>query len=69
MVGCSSGYGARSGIGVGVFELGGFVVDGGRGSLDAPPPVQRYKPGTWGPKAADKLVAGRGRWQGPWIAS
>jgi glucose-6-phosphate 1-dehydrogenase len=37
--------------------------------LDAPPPVQRYKPGTWGPKAADKLVAGRGRWQGPWIAS
>ena len=31
--------GARSGIGVGVFELGGFVVDGGRGSLDAPPPV------------------------------
>jgi beta-RFAP synthase len=31
--------GARSGIGSGVFELGGFVVDGGRGSLDAPPPV------------------------------
>jgi beta-ribofuranosylaminobenzene 5'-phosphate synthase len=31
--------GARSGIGSGVFEQGGFVVDGGRGSLDAPPPV------------------------------
>ena len=31
--------GARSGIGSGVFELGGFVVDGGRGSVDAPPPV------------------------------
>jgi beta-RFAP synthase len=31
--------GARSGIGSGVFELGGFVVDGGRGSLDFPPPV------------------------------
>jgi glucose-6-phosphate 1-dehydrogenase len=37
--------------------------------LDAPPPVQPYKPGTSGPKAADKLVAGRGRWHGPWIAS
>lgn len=31
--------GARSGIGIGVFESGGFVVDGGRGDLDAPPPV------------------------------
>ena len=31
--------GARSGIGSGVFEHGGFVVDGGRGELDAPPPV------------------------------
>ncbi len=31
--------GARSGIGAGVFQLGGFVVDGGRGELDAPPPV------------------------------
>jgi len=31
--------GARSGIGSGVFEHGGFVVDGGRGSLDLPPPV------------------------------
>ncbi len=31
--------GARSGIGSGVFELGGFVVDGGRGDADATPPV------------------------------
>jgi len=29
--------GARSGIGAGVFELGGFVVDGGRGDADAAP--------------------------------
>ena len=26
--------------------------------LDAPPPVEPYKPGTWGPPGADKLVAG-----------
>jgi len=31
--------GARSGIGVGAFDGGGFILDGGRGSLDAPPPV------------------------------
>jgi beta-ribofuranosylaminobenzene 5'-phosphate synthase len=31
--------GARSGIGSGVFELGGFVVDGGRGDQDRAPPV------------------------------
>jgi beta-ribofuranosylaminobenzene 5'-phosphate synthase len=31
--------GSRSGIGSGVFELGGFVVDGGRGDADAAPPV------------------------------
>jgi beta-RFAP synthase len=31
--------GARSGIGSGVFELGGFVVDGGRGDVDSAPPV------------------------------
>jgi glucose-6-phosphate 1-dehydrogenase len=37
--------------------------------LDAPPPVHAYAPGSWGPKAADKLVAGHGRWHDPWIAS
>lgn len=31
--------GARSGIGVGAFEHGGFLVDGGRGKGDEPPPV------------------------------
>lgn len=31
--------GARSGIGVGAFEQGGFLVDGGRGREEAPPPV------------------------------
>jgi len=37
--------------------------------LDAPPPVHPYAPGSWGPKEADSLVAGHGRWYGPWIAS
>jgi glucose-6-phosphate 1-dehydrogenase len=38
--------------------------------LDAPPPVQVYAPGSWGPtEAADKLVAGHGRWHEPWIES
>lgn len=31
--------GARSGIGIGAFETGGFIVDGGRGNTDAPPHV------------------------------
>jgi beta-RFAP synthase len=31
--------GARSGIGIGAFEQGGFVVDGGRGDATAVPPV------------------------------
>lgn len=31
--------GARSGIGIGAFEQGGFILDGGRGPGDAPPPV------------------------------
>jgi glucose-6-phosphate 1-dehydrogenase len=35
--------------------------------LDAPPPVQAYKPGSWGPQGADKLVAGHGRWHEPWV--
>ena len=35
--------------------------------LDAPPPVHVYAPGSWGPDAADQLVAGHGRWQEPWI--
>jgi glucose-6-phosphate 1-dehydrogenase len=35
--------------------------------LDAPPPVHPYAPGSWGPEAADALVAGHGRWHGPWV--
>jgi glucose-6-phosphate 1-dehydrogenase len=37
--------------------------------LDAPPPVHAYAPGSWGPEAGEKLVAGYGRWHGPWIES
>jgi glucose-6-phosphate 1-dehydrogenase len=37
--------------------------------LDAPPPVHPYKPGSWGPEAADELVAGFGRWHEPWLPS
>jgi glucose-6-phosphate 1-dehydrogenase len=37
--------------------------------IDNAPPVQSYAPGSWGPEAAEKLVAGFGRWHGPWIES
>ena len=37
--------------------------------LDSPPPVHGYAPGSWGPAAADDLVAGHGKWYGPWIAT
>jgi glucose-6-phosphate 1-dehydrogenase len=37
--------------------------------LDAPPPVQPYAKGSWGPAAGDQLVAGHGAWHGPWVAS
>jgi glucose-6-phosphate 1-dehydrogenase len=37
--------------------------------LDAPPPVQAYAPGSWGPRGAEHLVAGHGRWHEPWIVS
>jgi glucose-6-phosphate 1-dehydrogenase len=36
--------------------------------LDAPPPAHPYAPGSWGPPAADALVAPHGGWRGPWIA-
>jgi glucose-6-phosphate 1-dehydrogenase len=35
--------------------------------LDAPPPVHKYAAGSWGPEAADELVAGHGRWHEPWV--
>jgi glucose-6-phosphate 1-dehydrogenase len=37
--------------------------------LDDPPAVHNYAPGSWGPEEADRLVAGFGRWHGPWIES
>jgi glucose-6-phosphate 1-dehydrogenase len=37
--------------------------------LDSPPPVHPYETGSWGPAAANELVAGYGRWQGPWVLS
>jgi len=36
--------------------------------LDSPPPVHGYAPGSWGPEESEALVAGHGRWHGPWIA-
>jgi len=35
--------------------------------LDSPPPVQPYKPGTWGPSGADALTADFGGWHAPWM--
>ena len=35
--------------------------------LDAPPPVQRYAKGTWGPAAGDAITAGMGGWRTPWM--
>ncbi|MGH9261082.1 MAG: glucose-6-phosphate dehydrogenase, partial [Acidimicrobiales bacterium] len=37
--------------------------------LDSPPPVHPYPQGSWGPSAADDVVAGHGRWHTPWLAS
>ena len=37
--------------------------------IEHPPPVHSYAPGSWGPEEADRLLAGTGRWRGPWIAS
>jgi glucose-6-phosphate 1-dehydrogenase len=37
--------------------------------LDAPPPVQTYAQGSWGPESADDLVKGFGRWHDPWVSA
>jgi beta-RFAP synthase len=41
--------GARSAIGMGTFADGGFIVDGGRGAKDQPPPIlmRATFPGDW----------------------
>jgi glucose-6-phosphate 1-dehydrogenase len=35
--------------------------------LDAPPPVEPYTPGSWGPASAGKLLAGYPDWRNPWL--
>ena len=37
--------------------------------VEHPPPVHPYAQGTWGPKEAEHLMAGIGRWHEPWVAS
>jgi glucose-6-phosphate 1-dehydrogenase len=37
--------------------------------VDAPPLVRPYKPGSWGPAEADRLLAGHGAWHDPWLPS
>jgi glucose-6-phosphate 1-dehydrogenase len=37
--------------------------------LDSPPQVHGYAKGSWGPQAAEDLVAGHGKWRGPWLPS
>jgi glucose-6-phosphate 1-dehydrogenase len=35
--------------------------------LDAPPPTEPYRRGSWGPGRADELIRGFGRWHRPWL--
>jgi glucose-6-phosphate 1-dehydrogenase len=37
--------------------------------LDAPPPVEPYPRGSWGPPGADRLCAGHPHWREPWMHS
>jgi glucose-6-phosphate 1-dehydrogenase len=37
--------------------------------LEHPPPVHPYAKGSWGPEAAEAVLAGHGRWHDPWVAS
>ena len=37
--------------------------------VESPPAVYPYAPNSWGPKEADGLLAGLGRWHDPWVAS
>ncbi len=37
--------------------------------LDHPPLVHPYAKGSWGPDAAEQVLAGYGRWHHPWVAS
>jgi glucose-6-phosphate 1-dehydrogenase len=35
--------------------------------IEHPPHAHAYPQGSWGPKAADRLIAGHGGWRGPWL--
>jgi glucose-6-phosphate 1-dehydrogenase len=35
--------------------------------IDQPPAAHTYAPGSWGPEAANMLVASNGGWRQPWI--
>jgi glucose-6-phosphate 1-dehydrogenase len=35
--------------------------------LESSPPVDVYEPGSWGPEAANALVANCGGWRDPWV--
>jgi glucose-6-phosphate 1-dehydrogenase len=35
--------------------------------LDAPPKIEPYAKGSWGPPSADRLLKGLGRWHEPWV--
>ena len=37
--------------------------------LDAPPPVEPYTQGSWGPADTNKLLAGNPSWREPWLHS
>jgi glucose-6-phosphate 1-dehydrogenase len=37
--------------------------------IEDPPPVHSYAPGSWGPEAADQMVAKYGGWHGPWVGA
>ena len=37
--------------------------------IEKPPRVHPYKPGSWGPKTADRLVKDYGGWREPWTGS
>jgi len=49
LVGTLTNRGQRSAIGIAAFDHGGFIVDGGKGQSDAPPPVliQTPLPESW----------------------
>jgi glucose-6-phosphate 1-dehydrogenase len=36
--------------------------------LDAPPPVESYAKGSWGPAGCERLIAGFGAWHEPWVS-